>query len=119
MVVSDVDYIYAIYTLKNEIPITCAVSLRRYYTYILDNGDIYCTADDMGAHIRTVKRLDKYDNLVDKLEVSATEDSGKIIYRLSDKEISEKEYDEICKKNEIGDYYSEHIDAKYTGVKSF
>ena len=119
MVVSDADYIYAVYTLKNEIPITCAVSLRRYYTYILDNGDIYCTADDMGAHIRTVKRLDKYDNLVDKLEVSATEDSGKIIYRLSDKEISEKEYDEICKKNEIGDYYSEHIDAKYTGVRSF
>ena len=119
MVVSDADYIYAVYTLKNEIPITCAVSLRRYYTYILDNGDIYCTADDMGAHIRTVKRLDKYDNLVDKLEVSATEDSGKIIYRLSDKEISEKEYDEICKKNEIGDYYSEHIDAKYLGVRSF
>ena len=119
MVVSDADNIYAIYTLKSEIPITCAVSLRRYYTYILDNGDIYCTADDMGAHIRTVKRLDKYDNLVDKLEVSATEDSGKIIYRLSDKEISEKEYDEICKKNEIGDYYSEHIDAKYTGVRSF
>ena len=119
MVVSDADYIYAIYTLKNEIPITCAVSLRRYYTYILDNGDIDCTADDMGAHIRTVTRLDKYDNLVDKFEVSATEDSGKIIYRLSDKEISEKEYDEICKKNEIGDYYSEHIDAKYTGVRSF
>jgi lipoprotein len=119
MVVSDADYIYAIYTLKNEMPVTCAVSLRRYYTYILDNGDIYCTADDMGAHIRTVKRLDKDDNLVDKLEVSATEDSGKIIYRLSDKEISEKEYDEICKKNEIGDYYSEHIDAKYLGVGSF
>ena len=119
MVVSDADYIYAIYTLKNEMPVTCAVSLRRYYTYILDNGDIYCTADDMGAHIRTVKRLDKDDNLVDKLEVSATEDSGKIIYRLSDKEISEKEYDEICKKNKIGDYYSEHIDAKYTGVRSF
>lgn len=119
MVVSDADYIYAIYTLKNEMPVTCAVSLRRYYTYILDNGDIYCTADDMGAHIRTVKRLDKDDNLVDKLEVSATEDSGKIIYRLSDKEISEKEYDEICKKNEIGDYYSEHIDAKYLGVRSF
>lgn len=119
MVVSDVDNIYAIYTLKNEIPITCAVSLRRYYTYILDNGDIYCTGDEMGVHIRTVKRLDKDDNLVDKLEVSATEDSGKIIYRLSDKEISEKEYDEICKKNKIGDYYSEHIDAKYTGVRSF
>ena len=119
MVVSDVDNIYAIYTLKNEIPITCAVSLRRYYTYILDNGDIYCTGDKMGVHIRTVKRLDKDDNLVNKLEVSATEDSGKIIYRLSDKEISEKEYDEICKKNKIGDYYSEHIDAKYTGVRSF
>ena len=119
MVVSDVDNIYAIYTLKNEIPITCAVSLRRYYTYILDNGDIYCTGDEMGVHIRTVKRLDKDDNLVNKLEVSATEDSGKIIYRLSDKEISEKEYDEICKKNKIGDYYSEHIDAKYTGVRSF
>lgn len=98
MVVSDVDNIYAIYTLKNEIPITCAVSLRKYYTYILDNGDIYCTGDEMGVHIRTVKRLDKDDNLVDKLEVSATEDNGKIIYRLSDKEISEKEYDEICKK---------------------
>ena len=119
MVVSDVDNIYAIYTLKNEIPITCAVSLRRYYTYILDNGDIYCTGDEMGVHIRTVKRLDKDDNLVNKLEVSATEDNGKIIYRLSDKEISEKEYDEICKKNKIGDYYSEHIDAKYTGVRSF
>ena len=119
MVVSDVDNIYAIYTLKNEIPITCAVSLRRYYTYILDNGDIYCTGNEMGVHIRTVKRLDKDDNLVNKLEVSATEDSGKIIYRLSDKEISEKEYDEICKKNKIGDYYSEHIDAKYTGVRSF
>jgi lipoprotein len=119
MVVSDVDNIYAIYTLKSEIPITCAVSLRRYYTYILDNGDIYCTGDEMGVHIRTVKRLDKDDNLVNKLEVSATEDNGKIIYRLSDKEISEKEYDEICKKNKIGDYYSEHIDAKYTGVRSF
>ena len=119
MVVSDSDYVYAIYTLKNEIPVTCAVSLRRYYTYILDNGDIYCTGDEMGVHIRTVKRLDKDDNLVNKLEVSATEDSGKIIYRLSDKEISEKEYDEICKKNKIGDYYSEHIDAKYTGVRSF
>ena len=119
MVVSDADNIYAIYTLKNEIPITCAVSLRRYYTHILDNGDIYCTGDEMGVHIRTVKRLDKDDNLVNKLEVSATEDSGKIIYRLSDKEISEKEYDEICKKNKIGDYYSEHIDAKYTGVRSF
>lgn len=119
MVVSDADNIYAIYTLKSEIPITCAVSLRRYYTYILDNGDIYCTGDEMGVHIRTVKRLDKDDNLVNKLEVSATEDSGKIIYRLSDKEISEKEYDEICKKNKIGDYYSEHIDAKYTGVRSF
>ena len=119
MVVSDADNIYAIYTLKSEIPITCAVSLRRYYTYILDNGDIYCTGDEMGVHIRTVKRLDKDDNLVNKLEVSATEDNGKIIYRLSDKEISEKEYDEICKKNKIGDYYSEHIDAKYTGVRSF
>ena len=119
MVVSDADYIYAIYTLKNEMPVTCAVSLRRYYTYILDNGDIYCTGDEMGVHIRTVKRLDKDDNLVNKLEVSATEDNGKIIYRLSDKEISEKEYDEICKKNEIGDYYSEHIDAKYLGVRSF
>ena len=119
MVVSDADNIYAIYTLKNEIPITCTVSLRRYYTHILDNGDIYCTGDEMGVHIRTVKRLDKDDNLVNKLEVSATEDSGKIIYRLSDKEISEKEYDEICKKNKIGDYYSEHIDAKYTGVRSF
>lgn len=119
MVVSDADNIYAIYTLKSEIPITCAVSLRRYYTYILDNGDIYCTGDEMGVHIRTVKRLDKDDNLVNKLEVSATEDNGKIIYRLSDKEISEKEYDEICKKNKIGDYYSEHIYAKYTGVRSF
>lgn len=119
MVVSDADNIYAIYTLKSEIPITCAVSLRRYYTYILDNGDIYCTGDEMGVHIRTVKRLDKDDNLVNKLEVSATEDNGKIIYRLSDKEISEKEYDEICKKNKIGDYYSEHIDAKYLGVGSF
>ena len=119
MVVSDADNIYAIYTLKSEIPITCAVSLRRYYTYILDNGDIYCTGDEMGVHIRTVKRLDKDDNLVNKLEVSATEDNGKIIYRLSDKEISEKEYDEICKKNKIGDHYSEHIDAKYTGVRSF
>ena len=119
MVVSDADNIYAIYTLKSEIPITCAVSLRRYYTYILDNGDIYCTGDEMGVHIRTVKRLDKDDNLVNKLEVSATEDNGKIIYRLPDKEISEKEYDEICKKNKIGDYYSEHIDAKYTGVRSF
>ena len=119
MIVTDGDYIHAIYTLQNGAPITVEIAFPRYSVHIMVDGAIYTETDIMGGHTRIIEELDENDNVVKTVEVSDSEDGDTMKYFISNEEVSESDYYTLCMRYGIDIYYKDHLDKKYQGIRSF
>lgn len=119
MIVTDGDYIHAIYTLQNGAPITVEIAFPRYSVHIMVGGSIYTETDIMDGHTRIIEELDENDNVVKTVEVSHSEDGDTMKYFISNEEVSESDYYTLCMRYGIDIYYKDHLDKKYQGIRSF
>ena len=119
MIVSEGEYIYAIYTLQNGTPITVETAFPRCSVHIIVGGSIYTETDIMGVHTRTIEELDENDNIVKTVDASHSEDGDTMKYFISNEEVSESDYYTLCMRYGIDMYYKDNLDKKYQGSRSF